>query len=105
MLNLKSLGIENVLAFDFLDHPGEERVENALVNLCLLQALDEDARLTSLGREMASFPLEPNFTNCLLASLELDCSEEMLSLVALLSAENCYTTVSKSDERALRAQE
>jgi len=90
-----------VLAFDFLDHPGEERLENALVNLRLLEALDEDAGLTSLGREMAGFPLEPNFAKCLLASIELDCEEEMLSLVAVLSAENCFVAVSKNDQKRL----
>jgi len=41
--------------------------------------------LTRLGRKMADFPLEPTLAKMLIASVELGCSEEILSIVAMLS--------------------
>ena len=54
------------------------------VNLCLwrLQGL-----LTRLGRKMAEFPMDPPVSKMLIASVDLGCSEEVLSIVGMLSAQ------------------
>lgn len=55
-----------------------------------LGALDEEGLLTRLGRKMAEFPLEPPMSKMLIASVDLACSEEILTVVAMLSAQNIF---------------
>ena len=62
----------------------------ALESLYNLAALDEEGLLTRLGRKMAEFPLEPNLSKMLIMSHELGCSDEILTIVAMLSVENPF---------------
>lgn len=59
----------------------------ALECLNYLAALDDEGELTQLGSLMAEFPLEPMLSKMLVASCELSCSDEILSIVAMLSGE------------------
>ena len=43
--------------------------------------------LTRLGRKMAEFPMDPPVSKMLIASVDLGCSEEVLSIVGMLSAQ------------------
>ena len=61
VLLLKSLGIKNLLEFDFMDPPPVATLVGALESLHALGALDEEGLLTRLGRKMAEFPLEREF--------------------------------------------
>jgi HrpA-like RNA helicase len=62
----------------------------ALENLFSLGALDDEGLLTRLGRRMAEFPLEPNLAKMLIQSTHLGCSDEILSIVAMLSVQNVF---------------
>jgi len=55
-----------------------------------LGALDEEGLLTRLGRKMAEFPMEPPMSKVLIASVDLGCSEEVLTIVSMLSAQNIF---------------
>ena len=63
---------------------------SALEQLYNLQALDEEGLLTRLGRKMAEFPLEPPMSKMLIASVDLGCSEEVLTIIGMLSAQNIF---------------
>jgi ATP-dependent RNA helicase DHX8/PRP22 len=63
---------------------------NALEQLHALGALDEEGLLTRLGRKMAEFPLEPNLSKMLILSVDLGCSDEILTVTAMLSVENPF---------------
>ncbi len=39
---------------------------------------------------MAEFPLEPPMSKVLIASVDLGCSEEILTILAMLSAQNIF---------------
>ena len=70
--------------------------------LYYLGAVYEDGRITPLGKEMSRLPVEPCFARCLVASVPLDCTSDMLTvtdtqLVALLSTENVWQQVPKSN--------
>ena len=89
VLQLKALGIDNILNFDWLSPPPAEALVAALELLHALGALDLDARLTSpLGTFMAELPLEAPLAKALLVSGELQCSEEMLTVAALFSVQS-----------------
>jgi len=84
------MGINDMLNFDFMDPPPPQTLISALNGLYVLGALDDEGLLTRLGRKMAEFPLEPQLSKVLLTSVELRCSEEVLTIVAMLSVENVF---------------
>ncbi|RMX47490.1 hypothetical protein pdam_00002199 [Pocillopora damicornis] len=59
VLQLKKLGIDDLVHFDFMDPPAPETLMRALELLNYLGALDDNGDLTSLGSMMAEFPLDP----------------------------------------------
>ncbi|KAK4540524.1 hypothetical protein LTR36_009162 [Oleoguttula mirabilis] len=86
ILMLKAMGINDLLGFDFMDPPPTNTMLTALEELYALSALDDEGLLTRLGRRMADFPMEPALAKSLIMSVELGCSDEMLSIVAMISA-------------------
>ena len=85
ILMLKAMGINDLLHFDFMDPPPTNTMLTALEELYALSALDDEGLLTRLGRKMADFPMEPALAKVLIAAVDLHCSDEILSIVAMLS--------------------
>ena len=84
------MGINDLLHFDFMDPPAPQTMLTALESLYALSALDDEGLLTRLGRKMADFPMDPPMAKMLIASVDLGCSEEVLSIVAMLSIQNVF---------------
>ena len=85
VLMLKSLGIDDLLHFDFMDPPPPETLMRALEQLYALGALNSNGDLTKLGRRMAEFPLDPMLSKALLASETYKCTTEILTILAMIS--------------------
>lgn len=90
VLTLKAMGINDLVNFDFMDPPPLQTLVTAMEQLHALGALDDEGFLTPIGRKMAEFPLEPTLSKILIASVETRCSEEVLTIVAMLSVENVF---------------
>jgi ATP-dependent RNA helicase DHX8/PRP22 len=90
VLTMKALGIDDLINFDFMDKPAEAQLVSAMHTLYTLGALDDEGTLTRIGRKMAELPLEPQLAKMLLISVELRCSEEILSIVAMLNVQNVF---------------
>ncbi|XP_047124124.1 putative pre-mRNA-splicing factor ATP-dependent RNA helicase PRP1 [Hydra vulgaris] len=90
VLQLKKLGIDDLVHFDFMDPPAPETLMRALELLNYLQALDDDGDLTELGSMMAEFPLDPQLAKMVIASTDHNCSNEALSIVAMLSVQQIF---------------
>lgn len=84
VLLLKSLGINDLLNFDFLDSPPPDTLIRALEQLYALGALNDRGELTKVGRQMAEFPTDPMLAKAVLAADKLGCVEEVLSIIAML---------------------
>ena len=84
VLQLKSLGINELLDFDFMDPPPTEALIGALNQLFALQGLNHKGELTKLGRQMAEFPTDPMLAKAVLAADKEGCVEEVLSIVSML---------------------
>ena len=52
VLNLKAIGIEDVLNFDFMDQPDDDLLHAAIDELVSLSALDQDGQLTDIGESI-----------------------------------------------------
>jgi len=90
ILMLKAMGINDLLNFEFMDPPPVATMVNALHALYTLDALDDEGFLTPIGRRMAEFPMEPALAKTVLASVDLGCSSEVLSVVAMLSVQTVF---------------
>lgn len=66
----------------------------ALELLNYLNALDDDGDLTELGSMMAEFPLDPQLAKMVIASTDFNCSNEALSIVAMLSVQQVSSIAS-----------
>ncbi|KAK3922630.1 Pre-mRNA-splicing factor ATP-dependent RNA helicase DHX16 [Frankliniella fusca] len=85
VLMLKALGINDLVHFDFLDPPPHETLVLALEQLYALGALNHHGELTKLGRRMAEFPVDPMMAKMILASEKYKCSDEIVTICAMLS--------------------
>lgn len=86
ILQLKALGIDNVLRFPFLSAPPSEQMAKALELLYSLGALDEYAKLTRpLGLRMAELAVEPMMGKTLLCAQSFGCLSEILTIAAMTS--------------------
>ncbi|KAK6853445.1 ATP-dependent RNA helicase DHX8/PRP22 [Apiospora arundinis] len=85
ILLLKAMGINDLLNFDFMDPPPTNTMLSALEELYALGCLDNEGLLTRQGRRMADLPMEPSLAKVLVASVDLGCTDEVLSVIAMLS--------------------
>ncbi|XP_068943830.1 pre-mRNA-splicing factor ATP-dependent RNA helicase PRP16 isoform X5 [Petaurus breviceps papuanus] len=85
VLLLKSLGVQDLLQFHFMDPPPEDNMLNSMYQLWILGAMDNTGGLTSTGRLMVEFPLDPALSKMLIVSCDMGCSSEILLIVSMLS--------------------
>jgi ATP-dependent RNA helicase DHX8/PRP22 len=90
VLELKAMGINDLINFDFMDAPPVQTLIAALEQLYYLSALDDEGLLTKVGKKMAEFPLEPPLSKMLLTSIDFGCSEEIITIISMLSIPNIF---------------
>lgn len=101
VLQLKALGIDNVVRFDFITPPPAELVIRALELLYSLGALDEYAKLTRpLGARMAELAVEPMMAKVLLSAPTFGCLSEMLSIAAMISLQGAVWVLHDGQRKA-----
>eukprot|EP00123_Amoebidium_parasiticum_P011338 comp20659_c0_seq1/m.26808 comp20659_c0_seq1/g.26808 ORF comp20659_c0_seq1/g.26808 comp20659_c0_seq1/m.26808 type:complete len:700 (-) comp20659_c0_seq1:147-2246(-) len=104
VLQLKKLGIDDLVHFDFMDPPAPETLMRALELLNYLGALDDDGNMTEVGEKMSEFPLEPELAKMCVAAPGFNCSNEILSVVAMLSVPNVFMRPNDSRRQADEAK-
>ncbi|ROT43449.1 pre-mRNA-splicing factor ATP-dependent RNA helicase PRP43 [Sodiomyces alkalinus F11] len=100
VLELKKLGVEDLVHFDLMDPPAPETMMRALEELNYLACLDDEGELTTLGGLASEFPLDPALAVMLISSPEFYCSNEILSITALLSVPQIWVRPASSRRRA-----
>lgn len=90
VLLLKSLRVDDLLQFHFMDPPPQDNMLNSMYQLWTLGALGNTGDLTRLGGCMVEFPLDPTLSKMLIASCEVGCSDEVLSIVSMLSVPSVF---------------
>jgi pre-mRNA-splicing factor ATP-dependent RNA helicase DHX38/PRP16 len=123
VLLLKSLGVKNLLEFDFMDPPPQvshgmlftccfsvlntlqANILNSMYQLWVLGALDNVGDLTPAGRKMSEFPMEPSMAKMLITSVDYKCSAEMLTIVSMLSVPSVFYRPKERMEEADAARD
>jgi len=100
VLELKKLGVDDLVHFDLMDPPAPETLMRALEELNYLACLDDEGELTTLGRIASEFPLDPALAVMLISSPEFYCSNEILSMTALLSVPQVFVRPANARKRA-----
>ncbi|TVY62918.1 Pre-mRNA-splicing factor ATP-dependent RNA helicase-like protein cdc28 [Lachnellula suecica] len=85
VLLLMSMGVTDLLEFDFMDPPATETLIDALNKLFALSALNHKGELTKIGRQLAEFPAEPEIARTIIASSQYGCTEEILTIMSMLA--------------------
>ncbi|KTW28926.1 hypothetical protein T552_01554 [Pneumocystis carinii B80] len=105
ILLLKSLGVKDLLNFDFMDPPPEDTIMSSLFDLWTLGAVDNIGNLTPLGQRMSSFPMDPPLSKLIIASEDYGCTEEMLTIVSMLSVPSVFYRPKERQEESDAARE
>ncbi|AMD21931.1 HFR076Wp [Eremothecium sinecaudum] len=100
ILMLKAMGINDLLNFEFMDPPSKSSMAQALEALYNLQALDDDGYLTTLGKQMSQFPMEPSLSRALIAAVGNNCSDEILTIISMLSVQNVFYRPKEKQQEA-----
>ncbi|KAL0135764.1 P-loop containing nucleoside triphosphate hydrolase protein [Mucor lusitanicus] len=104
VLALKTMHIVDVVSFEFIDPPEETLVRNALKQLYLLGAIDEEGKITKLGTRMNHFPLSPSLARVLLASVSLECSYQVVIIISMLAGDMELFKSPRKEEEAIEAE-
>ncbi|KAI9758405.1 MAG: DEAH-box RNA helicase prp16 [Lichina confinis] len=105
VLLLKSLGIKDLLDFDFIDPPPQDTITTSLFDLWALGALDNLGELTGMGKKMTAFPMDPSLAKMLIVSEEYGCSDEILTIVSMLSVPSVFYRPKERQEESDAARE
>jgi ATP-dependent RNA helicase DHX37/DHR1 len=98
-LQMKAMGIHNILQFPFPTPPDQQAIRLALQTLSHLGAITEgdDEAITPLGRVLVKFPVAARFAKMLLLAKQLGVLEYTIAIVAGLSGHTPF--VSALDRR------
>ncbi|OQR94125.1 pre-mRNA-splicing factor ATP-dependent RNA helicase, partial [Thraustotheca clavata] len=106
VLHLLSMGIHDIVHFDFISPPSAEALFRALEVLYSLGAIDKNCLLIEpIGTYMAEFPVDPFLSRMLLASFDFGCTEEALTVACMLSVEDVFINPRGSKERKAKVAE
>ena len=102
---MAELGITDFQNFDFISPPGIEGIIGAVDTLNMLKALDSDNTLSSIGKLMVEFPLEPRISRIIIEAIMKypNVIEEALIAAAFLSANSPFLLPQGEEMEARKA--
>jgi ATP-dependent RNA helicase DHR2 len=101
ILAMKARGIDDVVNFPFLDPPKMESLQNALLQLFSLGALNESGTISEIGKKIAKLPLSPALGRVLVeaAQPDKDCLVDIIDIVSCLSVENIFLNLIEEEKK------
>ena len=88
ILQMSALNLGRPEEFPFVDPPDSRQISDGFRLLFELQAVDEQRRITDLGRQLAKLPVDPRLGRMLLAAQQESCLREALIIVAALAIQD-----------------
>ena len=86
ILQMKSLGLGEIDKFPFVEPPDARLVRDGYLTLHELGAVDEENRLTAMGRQLARLPVDPRIARMVAEAERENCLAEVLVIAAFMSA-------------------
>lgn len=97
ILTLKKIGVDDLIYWPWLEHPGETAILSALSTLYSLGALDNNGKITSLGYKMAVLPLPPQLSAVLITAMNSGVLKDVIDIVSCISVDNLVLNVTTGD--------
>ncbi|HSR88079.1 MAG TPA: ATP-dependent RNA helicase HrpA, partial [Pontiella sp.] len=88
ILQMDLLGLPPIEQFPLIDPPQPALVREGYKALQDVGAIDEDRKLTSMGRDIAAFPVDPHLARMIIQARHEGALPEILILVAFLSIQD-----------------
>ena len=88
ILQMSALNLGRPEEFPFVDPPDSRQISDGFRLLFELQAVDEQRRISDLGRQLAKLPVDPRLGRMLLAAQREGCLRETLIIVAALAIQD-----------------
>jgi ATP-dependent helicase HrpA len=88
ILQMDMLGLPPIDRFPLIDPPSSTLVNEGYRTLRDIGAIDDDRKLTPLGRDIAKFPTDPHLARMLAQAIDEGALPEILVLVAFLSIQD-----------------
>ena len=85
---MKALKLGDIDDFPLIERPDRRAVQDGLQTLRELGAIDEEQKLTKIGRELARLPIDPRIGRILIAGAREGCLNEMLVIASALSVQD-----------------
>ncbi|XP_030754425.1 ATP-dependent RNA helicase DHX30-like isoform X2 [Sitophilus oryzae] len=106
---LDSKTISDMSACDFMNSlitpPEKQAVERAVEELKQLELLDDNEKLTPLGRTLANFQLEPNLAKTMVNSVIFKCTTPIVDIVTLFSSETeMFGSLTLMDKESIKRE-
>mmetsp|Transcript_25852 Transcript_25852/g.41263 ORF Transcript_25852/g.41263 Transcript_25852/m.41263 type:complete len:310 (+) Transcript_25852:124-1053(+) len=88
-----------------MDPPPKENIVDSMYQLWVLGALDEWGELTELGKQMSKYPLDPPLAKMLITASNFGCTEDILTVVSMLSVPEVFYRPAERAEESDQARE
>jgi ATP-dependent helicase HrpA len=100
ILQMSALGLGEIDDFPWVDAPENRHVSEGYRVLQTLGALDDERRLTALGRDLARLPLDPRIARIAQAGRGTPCQDLIAVLAAALSVQDPHEVPPDAQEAA-----
>jgi RNA helicase HrpA len=92
VLRMAELGITDYESFDFISTPGKAAIASAVQTLKLLDAIDDELKLSKIGKMMIEFPLLPRHARIIVEGILSypDVLEELLIATSFISTNSPF---------------
>ena len=97
VLQMKSMGLHNVINFPFPTPPSRQGLAKAEKLLKALGALSGDGQVTQIGRRLSTYPLSPRFGKMLYIGHQHGCMPYVISLVSALAVGDLFVAQNELD--------
>lgn len=88
ILKMLRLGIKDIRHFEFLDQPDSRLLNDGFKLLQELGAIDQNKKLTPVGRQMSELSVDPKLARILIEANKLGCLRDSLVLISAMSIQD-----------------
>ncbi|KAL9036457.1 MAG: hypothetical protein Q9214_006124 [Letrouitia sp. 1 TL-2023] len=90
VLQMKSMGLQHIVNFPFPTPPDRQTLAKAEKLLTYIGALTSRGQVTSIGRELSTYPLSPRLSKMLVIGHQHGCMPYTIAMVAALAFPNIF---------------
>ncbi len=88
ILRMQALRLGEVAEFPFVDAPADKAIADGYQLLVELAAVNDQKRLTAIGKQLAKLPIDPRIARMIVSAKEFGCLNEILIIASGLSVQD-----------------